>query len=189
MNDVINLSTILPPRLCIPLFGSPLFWTPVPQEFLVQGNSVHIPGESLSPFPYFTRDSSWGIPFLGNSLFVCAPTLGYWWLWVLAGTKNRCSYFLGRYIPHGRKKIYTNSSKMEQIDNGWVCLLRTMWALSSSSRSARRWWLEVVVVAVDGGYGGRKKHVRNLFWGNGTENTARRVSSWQLWTDKTRFAV
>ena len=25
-----------------------------------------------------------------------------------------------------------------------------------------------------------KKHVRNLFWGNGTENTARRVSSRQL---------
>ena len=25
-----------------------------------------------------------------------------------------------------------------------------------------------------------KKHVRNLFWGNGTENTARRVSSQQL---------
>jgi hypothetical protein len=26
----------------------------------------------------------------------------------------------------------------------------------------------------------RKKHVWNLFWGNGTENTARRVSSRQL---------
>jgi len=29
-------------------------------------------------------------------------------------------------------------------------------------------------------YKAGKKHVRNLFWGNGTENTARRVSSRQL---------
>jgi hypothetical protein len=34
-----------------------------------------------------------------------------------------------------------------------------------------------------------KKHVRNLFWGNGTENTARRVSSRQLSTEETRLAV
>ncbi len=35
----------------------------------------------------------------------------------------------------------------------------------------------------------RKKHVRNLFWENGTENTARRVSSRQLSTEETRLAV
>ena len=62
------------PKLCIPLFGSPLFWTSVTQEFLVPMNSVLI---------------SWVTDGCGFG----------------QEQNNRRSYFLGRCVPHGGKKI------------------------------------------------------------------------------------
>ena len=49
----------------VPLFSGPTF----PRNSLFPGILFRFLGESLSSFPYSTRDSSWGIPFLGEFLF------------------------------------------------------------------------------------------------------------------------
>ena len=65
--------------LLVPIFSG----LPFPRNFSFPRIPFRIPEESSSSFSYSTRGGSWGIPFLVEFPFCTAPTLGYWWLWVL----------------------------------------------------------------------------------------------------------
>jgi hypothetical protein len=94
------LGCVLP--FSVPLLSGP----PFSRNSLFPRNSLPLSWGIIIPTPYSTRDDSWGIFFLGESNAKVPQ------LWVTDGCgfgwepKKPCSYFLGRYVPHGRKRIH-----------------------------------------------------------------------------------